>query len=176
MVFGGDCRRYRNDGGGGTAGRTCANAIPSTVRLFFPLVNVNLGNPDVVCPPGNTTSKPGFCSVPQKRQLVDAVLGDTVPGPFNSMVCKLKAEVDGTPVQFTGNPILRLQSPPFFLPALPPYLTADDAKVISDGYWVLLPRLKSGPHTLTIGGGICDETTPSNVLFGNEVTYSFTVQ
>lgn len=163
-------------GGGGTAGRTCKQPIPAHVRLFFPLVNVNLGNPDALCPFGNPGPNPGNCTVAQKRRLVDSVLSDTVPGPFNSTACQLKAELDGIPVYFGGTPILRLQSPPFFLAALPPFLLEDDPKVISDGYWVLLPRLRPGQHRLTIGGGICDEDDPANVLFGNEVTYSFRVQ
>lgn len=96
-------------------------------------------------------------------------------GPYNSAACKLKAELDGKPVVFHGTPILRVQSPPFFVAAQPPYLLADDDKVISDGYWVMLPLLEPGSQTVTIGGGICDKDKPKNELFANEVTYAFTI-
>ena len=83
-------------------------------------------------------------------------------------------------MQFDGIPILRVQSPPFRIPELPPFSLADDPQAISDGYWVLLPELRAGKHTLFLGGAICDEdkapSDPSGVIFGNDVTYEFTVQ
>jgi hypothetical protein len=46
---------------------------------------------------------------------------------------------------------------------------------MSEGYWIMLPPLSPGEHTLTVHGAGCDPKTGS-VSFESGVTYHLTVQ
>ena len=146
--------------------RICKKPIPRGVLLFFPLLNASLYNPDVLC---GTSGKPENCTVSEKRRILDEIFSDTVPGPYVSQACRLKAALDGKPVQFSDYPIVRTQSPVFPLEG--------DRKAVSDGFWVMLPSLERGKHTIEISGNFCafnDYTAP--VLFGIDVRYTLTIQ
>ncbi|MEN8133336.1 MAG: hypothetical protein ABFS45_24825 [Pseudomonadota bacterium] len=93
-----------------------------------------------------------------------------MPGVVNSRTCFLSAYVDGTPVIYDGTLIVRTQSP-----AMP---LLDDPEAVADGFYVMLPRLSKGDHTIDFTGAIClfDGTNePENILFGSKVRYELTI-
>lgn len=140
-------------GGDAPAERTCLQRIPAGKQFFFPLVNLVVWDE-----PLNTA---------ERRQLLDDIFSDQVPGVLAAEACRLSATVDGTPVIFDGIPIERVQSPLFT------YL--GDNEALADGFWVLSPKLKRGEHTLSFSGGLCQ--FGSNIsVFEVDVTYSFTVR
>jgi len=121
------------DGYMGPIERECT--VPEGKPLFFPLVSLEFHNG-----PGETFSED------DKRDFLDGILSDNIPGPFNTRACNLVATVDSIPILFTGAAIIRTQSPPFKL--------YDDPKAVSDGFWVRLD-LSEGHHTLHIKGALC---------------------
>ena len=140
-------------GGDAPAERTCLQRIPAGKQFFFPLVNLVVWDE-----PLNTA---------ERRQLLDDIYSDQVPGAFAAETCLLSATVDGTPVIFDGIPIERVQSPLFT------YL--GDNEALADGFWVLSPKLKRGEHTLSFTGGLCQ--FGSNIsVFDVDVTYSLTIR
>lgn len=138
---------------GGPEDRTCTQRIPQGKALFFPLVNFAFWNPDDSCPPEANHN----CTVEEKRARMDGFFSDQVPGnllgSFETYACQLSATIDGIPVQNLGNPIVRTQSPVF--PIIYPPDDVNDPEMVSDGYWVALPPLSSGEHTIHFTGGLC---------------------
>jgi hypothetical protein len=90
-----------------------------------------------------------------------------------------------TPISALMQPMVRSQSPVFHLdlpvghlleggfcdPELPP---GETGRTIAEGYWVMLPPLAIGQHTLSIHGAGCDPVT-DEVTFETSVTYTLTV-
>lgn len=125
----------------GPASRECHESIPAGKRLFFPLINAAWANEGEE----NLTAE-------EKREVLYDLFGEQtdvfdgyVPGGVQT--CKLSVTLDDVPVVFAGTPIQRVQSPPFDY--------ADDPEAISDGYWVLMPKLSPGEHTIHFTGGVC---------------------
>lgn len=157
--------------------RTCLASIPAGKRLFFPLVNFIFYNPDASCPEAD-----GNCTVAEKRENANGFFSDQIPGnlggALETYACQLSATVDGVPVQIMGYPIVRTQSPEY------PLEQVNDLQTIDDGYYVALPPLGEGEHTIRFTGGICDfEQSPGDVardggpsVFSVDVTYDLTVQ
>jgi hypothetical protein len=166
----------------GPASRTCLHSIPQGKILFFPLVNYGFWNPDGSCP------APDFnCTVAQKRENANGFFSDQIPGNLfgntPSYACQLNATVDGVPVQSIGYPIVRTQSPVFPL-TYPdgPVLQANDPETIDDGYYVAIPPLEKGEHTIKFTGGLCYfDQSPQDIADGGspiflvDVTYRLTV-
>lgn len=125
-------------GGGDPVVRECYEPVPAGKQMLFPLVNVNWAN----TPEENL-------SVYEKRMVLDDVLGDQDAEDVfgGAQACKLTAMLDGEPVIFSGTPIQRVQTPPFDW--------GGDPKTVGDGYWVLLPKLPLGEHTIQFTGGLC---------------------
>lgn len=154
---------------GTTAVRSCT--IPRGRSLFFPVLNAVFFNG-----PGESFT------VAEKRDLLHGVLADTEPGFLapGSRACELTATIDGEPVTFTV-PEARVQSPSFALDTgdgpsgLPPGVV--DPEAVSDGFWVMLPPLAPGEHTLHFGGRFCQlEDFDDHPVFGPvDVTYQLTV-
>lgn len=155
--------------------RRCSTAIPGGVRLFFPLVNVEVSDAsdEDDCA---AAGLPG-CSVEDKRRLADGIFSDQLDAELEeaffgtgSYACQLTATVDGEPVEQQGVPIVRIQSPPFPL--------AGDLEAVADGFWVLLPPLPSGQHTIHFAGGVCATDAPptEEALFKSDVSYTLRVQ
>jgi hypothetical protein len=140
-------------GGDAPAERTCLKRIPAGKQFFFPLVNLVVWDE-----PLNTA---------ERRQLLDDIFSDQVPGEPAAEACRLSATLDGTPMIFDGIPIERVQSPTFT------YL--GDKKALADGFWVLSPKLKRGKHTLSFSGGLCSFGSNTS-FFDVDVTYNFTVR
>jgi hypothetical protein len=147
--------------------RTCT--VPKNRALFFPLVNAVEIDPD--------TCTSSCRTVTEKREDLDFFL-DIISLPLPDFYpCNLASTVDGMPTQHLY-PIVRAQSEPFFvevqneiLDPLIPDGNADDESV-SDGYWIMIPPLSAGPHTIVIQGGICSDSTQ---FFEVDVTYNITV-
>ncbi|MCP4409711.1 MAG: hypothetical protein GY807_18590, partial [Gammaproteobacteria bacterium] len=145
--------------GSGPFERTCDKPLPKRVRLFIPLVNATIFNPDDSC--ANSE-----CTVKEKREIADSLFSEEPPGSLNSVACDLQIKVDGKPAVFS-TPIVRTQSPTLRYEG--------DRKTVADGFWVMLNRLPKGDHTITFSGGICDIGDGTS-LFGVDVTYTLTVR
>jgi hypothetical protein len=154
--------------------RTCIERIPRGAGLFFPLVNYGFWNPDASCPEAEQYN----CTVAEKRANADGFFSDQVSGYFESYACQLSTTVDGVPVQDLGYPIVRTQSPVF------PLKDVDDPETISDGYWVAVPPLPSGEHTIHLTGGLCNfgyspeaiaGGADDSIIFLVDLTYHVTV-
>jgi hypothetical protein len=159
---------------GTTAVRTCT--VPTGKNLFFPVLNAIFSNS-----PGESFT------VAEKRELLDGVLNDLVPGFFTefglpgSRACGLFAEIDGTPLVYFV-PQARVQSPAFLFDTgdgagfLTPGVV--DPEAVSDGFWIMMPSLTPGEHTLRFGGRFCQfDNVDDHPVFGPvDVTYHLTVQ
>jgi hypothetical protein len=157
---------------GVTAERWCS---VKNKPLFFPLLNAVFFNG-----PGESAT------VAEKRDSLDGVLNDTEPGVFadfgfpGSRACGLFVEVDGVPATYSA-PAARVQSPAFYFETgdgpsgLPPAII--DPEAISDGFWVMLPALSTGNHTLHFGGRLCQfDNFDDHPLGGSvDITYHLTV-
>jgi hypothetical protein len=101
---------------------------------------------------------------------MDETFSDQFPGVLENAAeaCLLTATLDGEPVVFSGTPIERVQSPVFT------YM--NDPKAVADGFWVLLPRLQGGEHTLNFTGSYCNLGTNTSIGFDVNVTYHFTIR
>jgi hypothetical protein len=136
--------------------RECRDPIPSGKQLFFPLINLVYFN-----------EPPEEVSVAEKREILSDLLGDLEAGSFNSEACKLDVTVDGQPVIFSGIATQRVQSPLFEY--------GMDPEAVSDGFWVLLPKLSGGEHTIRFGGSLCEFETGNSIGFDVDVTYVLTI-
>ncbi len=133
---------------GGDAGRPIARScrVPAGTRLFFPVVNMLLYN-----------AAGESLTVDDKRAQLEAVFG-AGGSSGEPRACDMFATIDGQQVaRFT--PEARVQSPPFALDTgdgpfgFPAGLT--DPEAVSEGYWVMLPPLAPGAHTLEFGARFC---------------------
>lgn len=145
--------------GGGEAERTCNRPIPRYVRLFIPLVNAADFDDEESC-----DQQP--CSVAEQRELLDGLFSAEPAGILGSVGCQLQISVDDQPAVF-ATPIVRTQSPPFHY--------AGNPENVADGFWVMLPRLKRGDHTINFTGGLC-AVGSGDPLFAVDVTYNLTVR
>jgi hypothetical protein len=170
--------------------RTCRDPIPYGKTLLFPLVNYGFWNPDPSCPQARNFN----CTVEQKRANANGFFSDQIPGNFNgdtpSYACQLSATVDDAPVQNRGYGIVRTQSPVFPLEGTDANGNpVSDPKTIDDGYYVAIPPLGRGVHTIHFTGGICSFgdsphaiNPPPNgngtaaPIFKVDVTYRFDVR
>lgn len=158
---------------GVTAERWCS--VPENSPLFFPVLNALFTNG-----PGENVS------VEDKREILDGVLSDLVPGIFadfgfpGSRACQLFVEIDGMPATVFA-PIARVQSPAFHLDTGdgPSGLTPGviDPEAITDGFWAMLPGLPAGDYTLRFGGRFCQfDNFDDHPLAGPvDVTYHLAV-
>lgn len=158
---------------GVTAERWCT--VQQNKPLFFPLLNAVYYNG-----PGENAT------VAEKRDVLDGVLSDLVPGLFadfgfpGTRACQLFVEVDGLPATSFA-PAARVQSPPFYFDSgdgpntLPPGIVDEEA--VTDGFWAMLPALAAGEHTLRFGGRFCQfDNFDDHPLAGPvDVTYHLTV-
>jgi hypothetical protein len=137
----------------GTVDRECT--VPAGKALFFPILNAECST--VEPPPfyGSNEAELRACA----KSFVDPAVD-------------LFAEIDGVPVQKLGQ--YRTQSPLFTFTAPEPNVLFVPGPVtgqsVSDGYYLLLPPLPVGKHTLHFGG-----TFPQFGPFTIDVTYHLTV-
>jgi hypothetical protein len=140
--------------------RSCT--VPHNKALFFPVLN------------GSWVNEPGeTVTVAEKRDILDGVLSDIRPGILDSRSCGLEVRIDGEISTFSV-PTVRVQSPPFAASKVAGHV---DPESISDGFWVLLPKLSRGEHVLNIKGAFCefDSTEVHPFVGGVDITYNLTV-
>lgn len=146
--------------GGSAITRSCT--VPAGKALFFPILNSIFGAGVGDCDPSN----PGVpCNLADLRVAIAATL-DSVT---------LAASIDGEPLENLRRQ--RVQSPAFTI-TLPTGaifgLTAGTfAPNVSDGYWLLLPPLPAGKHTIHFKGVFTGGPNNGTVV---EVTDHLTVQ
>ena len=104
---------------------------------------------------------------------------------FIDLACRVTSTLDGVPIASLQLLTVRTQSPRF-ASKLPenhlPFIgncgfvlpVGRTGRQISDGYWIMLPPLSPGEHTLTLNGAACDADT-GEVMFESGVTYQLTV-
>jgi hypothetical protein len=135
--------------------------IPKGKYIFFPIVNIFQGNGPLHDP------IPPIINEDQERE----TLFQYINAIGSNMICIL----DGVPVaKNPQTPIVRSQSPVWTLTFFSDnnifidwgYPTGDYFPTVSDGYWVMLPPLSPGHHTLHFEDG---------TGFQN-VTYELTVE
>jgi hypothetical protein len=141
--------------------------IPQDRALFYPLVE----GPWIDCP-----------GTPDE-DLSDADVRGILAGIIDT-ACQLTSTLDGVAISSLRVLTVRAQSPKFrsILPDNPviaeacippsglgPLVGGETGRRIVDGYWVMLPPLSPGPHTLTLHGALCGRD------FENGVTYNLTV-
>ena len=150
--------------------RTCT--IPPNRALFYPLVNSLWTD----CP---ESSDKDFTDAEVRDMLTSAPGGDPA--------CQLTSTLDGVSISSLQILTVRTQSPKFTSTLPEKHLERDffgcavelpvgeTGRQISEGYWIMLPPLSPGKHTLTLHGAACDSQT-GDVFFENGVTYHLTVR
>jgi hypothetical protein len=144
---------------GGTTVRTIT--VPSGKALFFPIVNV-FDVEDAIIAGGVK-----LFLVPQPVQVAQAFVSNVI-----ATATGLSCEVDGSPLPITAANLE--QSTPFSL-----HLPADNIlgvpagvyfPAVDSGYYVLLPPLSAGQHTIHWAGSL------TFFSLSLDVTYNITVQ
>jgi len=139
---------------GGTASRTCT--VPVGKPIFFPLINTV-----IVAPKGSET-------LLDLRRQAKAFI-DTV----TSLTCQLDGAACAPNLldHRATSPSFTVLAPNARDALLPPgslQRPGNSDSLVADGYWILLPPLSPGSHTLNFGA-----TTSSG--FGVNITYHLTV-
>ncbi len=145
---------------GSVVTRSCT--IPFGKVIFFPVLNYLADYP---CPPE-------FGFEPAPGQDLDEFLTQSAKDIIDQ-VDQLSVEIDGKavsdpfryrgasgPITFTGDPSLS---------AWDPCVTGTEQNAASDGYWIMLPPLRRGQHTIRFTGGV------SAFGFSLDVTYNINV-
>jgi hypothetical protein len=144
---------------GGTTVRTIT--VPSGKALFFPIVNV-FDVEDAIIAGGVK-----LFLVPQPVQVAQAFVSNVI-----ATATGLSCEVDGSPVPITAANLE--QSTPFSLHLPTDNILGVPAGVyypaVDSGYYVLLPPLSAGQHTIHWAGSL------TFFSLSLDVTYNITVQ
>jgi hypothetical protein len=144
---------------GGTTVRTIT--VPSGKALFFPIVNV-FDVEDAIIAGGVK-----LFLVPQPVQVAQAFVSNVIASATD-----LSCEVDGSPVPITAANLE--QSTPFSLRLPDDNILGVPAGVyfpaVDSGYYVLLPPLSAGQHTIHWAGSL------TFFSLSLDVTYNITVQ
>ena len=147
-------------------------SVPTGKAIFFPIVNVECstieGEPFLLIEEG-----------PDKN--VETCAASFVEGP-NAVVQDLSVTIDGKPLE--NLEAYRFQSPVFEFEFEDPddnilgvdcdIEDCDNPRSVSDGYWIMLPPLSRGNHTIRFTGSFRDPET-NDLFFGLDVTYELTV-
>ena len=119
------------------------------------------------------------CTGTPDENVPDSVVRAEIAASSNK-AGELFSQVDGIDISALNMSIVRAQSPVFtgFLNngiegCVPP---GETGRQITDGYWVMLPPLSVGEHTLILhGSGFEEENGVISRSFENEVSYQLTV-
>ena len=150
--------------GGGTVERTLT--IPAGKGIFFPMLNVINDYP---CPDPDFQPAPG--------QTLEEFLTEGAVF-FVDHATELALEVDGVALRnlfayratsglfiFTGDPSMTV---------VDPCITGEPQPAVSDGFWIMLPPLRPGQHTIHFVSK--SEFPEFGFEFGVDVTYHLTVK
>lgn len=177
-MLGGDCEQGQQGPvwflagvwGGGTATRSCN--VSTGKYILFSIANVIwIQTPiddekELQCK-GNETCW---------RQHANDFLPPSIGG-------ELEATLDGNPIIFNPNtPIIRSQSPVFTASFPPDNVFGEldlsqltDRPIVSDGFWVMLPPLSPGDHTLHFRAGLGKNSGQAKKNLKQDVTYHLKV-
>jgi hypothetical protein len=148
--------------------------VPTGKAIFFPILNV-------VC---STVEVEPFMLIEEGPDAnVDYCTAKFFDGTI-LVVEDLFVEIDGKALKNLQN--YRFQSPVFdFYFENPddnilgvdcdnPSVNCNEARSVSDGYWIMLPPLSRGDHTIRFAGSFIDPDTDT-VFYGLDVTYQLKV-
>lgn len=137
--------------------------VPAGTSLFLPLANlIN----DYPCPPEfEFEPPPGETLEHFLQRTGNEFLDFFVPDPTT-----LFAEIDGVPLKNLSvyratSSLFQFTADPALAAFLDPCITGSAQDGVSVGYWLLLPPLTPGTHTLHFG----------DLSFGQDITYTVTV-
>ena len=143
--------------------------MPTGKAIFFPILNVECSTIEQTPFRGQTPEELLSCAE------------SFVEGP-NAVIKDLSVIIDGKTLK--NLEAYRFQSPVFNFNFENPSdnilgvdCTIEDcnnARSVSDGYWIMLPPLSKGEHTIRFTGSFRDPQT-DDLFFGLDVTYVLTV-
>ncbi|MEE4254757.1 MAG: hypothetical protein V2I50_12020 [Desulfuromusa sp.] len=146
--------------------------VPTGKALFFPIINIECSTIE---------EEPFFLIEEGTDANVETCAASFVDGT-NAVVSDLYVEFDDAPLQHLEG--YRFQSPVFKFGFDDPtdnilgvdcnQLYCDDLRSVSDGYWIMLPPLSRGQHTIRFTGSFRDPQT-NELFFGLDVTYELMV-
>jgi len=149
-------------------------AVPTGKAIFFPIINVEC----------STIEEPPFQLIEEGPDAnVDTCAARFIDGT-NAVVEDLSVEIDGKNLENPED--YRVQSPVFYFEfedTTDNILGVDCSSVecvdplprsVSDGYWIMLPPLSRGEHTVRFTGSFRDPNN-GDLIFGLDVTYIITV-
>jgi hypothetical protein len=145
----------------GTSERNCT--VPAAKAIFFTLADAECSTLEADPFHGDTEAEQRACAHFWADHIVD-----------------LFCEVDGVAVTSLQN--YRFDSPQFTFTAPTPWIFGDvggTGTSVGDGYYIMLPPLSKGAHTLHYGGAFhfsVAEGDPFDGDFGGEATFHLTVQ
>jgi hypothetical protein len=146
--------------------------VPTGKAIFFPIINTEC----------STIEEEPFLLIEEgPDQNVDTCTASFVEGPI-AVVKDLSVTVDGAALQSLED--YRFQSPVFTFGFEDPddnilgvdcsVEDCDNPRSVSDGYWIMLPPLSRGHHTIRFTGSFRDPAT-NDLFFGLDVTYELLV-
>jgi hypothetical protein len=147
-------------------------SVPTGKAIFFPIVNIECSTIEPEPYRGDTPDARLSCA----KSFID--------GPI-AVVRDLSVTIDGRLLE--NLEAYRFQSPDFEFNFEDPsdnilYVdcreegSCENLQSVSDGYWIMLPPLSQGSHTIRFTGSFRDPDPNSNALFfGLDVTYELTV-
>ena len=146
-------------------------SVPTGKAIFFPIINIEC----------STIEESPFQLIEEGPDMnIDTCAASFVDGT-NASVEDLSVEIDG---KLLENPEdYRVQSPVFDFSFEDPddnilvdcsVVDCVDMRSVSDGYWVMLPPLSRGDHTVRFTGSFRHPET-GELFFGLDVTYELTV-
>jgi len=147
-------------------------SVPTGKAILFPIINVICSNIEI----------PPFQLIEEgPNSNVETCASSFVEGP-NAVAGDLFVEIDGRSIE--NIEIYQFQSPVFDFEFSDPsdnilgvdcsVADCDNARSVSDGFWVMLPPLSRGDHTIRFTGSFREPQT-EDLIFGLDVTYLLTV-
>jgi hypothetical protein len=148
--------------------------IPAGKAIFYPLVNsfwIDEPGDEVVTDEevrallATTSGGDGACQLTSTLDTFDTPNFGELPAPVTALL---------QPVVRAQTPKFSIELPEGNLLGFPP---GPNERLIGEGYWVMLPPLKPGKHTLTLHGAACAENEEGILekTFETEVTYHLKV-
>lgn len=146
--------------------------VPTGKAIFFPIINVGC----------TTVESDSFELITEgDGNNADTCAAKFVDGTVG-VVEDLLVEIDGRTLKNLD--AYRIQSPVFGFEFADPTdnilgvdcdsVDCENMQSVSDGYWIMLPPLSSGEHTVRFTGSFRDPST-GDLFFGLDVTYVLTV-
>ena len=147
-------------------------SVPAGKAIFFPIINIECSTIE---------DEPYRLIEEGEDENADTCAAKFVDGSV-AVVKDLSVAIDGKPLKKLE--AYRFQSPVFIfefekredniLGVDCSMKDCENARAVSDGYWIMLPPLSVGEHTINFIGSFRDPVT-NDLFFGLDVTYYLTV-